>query len=123
MLILDPGSYFFLFGSQIQGRQDPGSASKNLAKFFLTQKTDTMLSKKRSWMFIPDPGSGFFSILDPGSRGQKSPVSRIRNTVDAMEAMLGMYWFCNLQPRAPPRFLFSIFISEGTRRHVCGFRI
>jgi hypothetical protein len=27
-------------------------------------------------MFIPDPGSGFFPIPNPGSRGQKSTGSR-----------------------------------------------
>jgi hypothetical protein len=43
---------------------------------FITQKTDTKFSKIRSGSSpIPDPGSGFFSISDPGSRGKKSPDS------------------------------------------------
>jgi hypothetical protein len=35
---------------------------------YLTKKADTKFSKIRSRMNIPDPGTGFFSILDPGSR-------------------------------------------------------
>ncbi len=44
-----------------------------LHQVFLTQKTDTKFSKIRSGMFIPDPGSIFFSILDPGSGSRIHP--------------------------------------------------
>jgi hypothetical protein len=31
---------------------------------------------------VVHPGSGFFTYLDPGPRGQKDTRSRIRNTVE-----------------------------------------
>ncbi len=54
---------------------------KEFTQVFLIQKTYTKSSKVRYGMFIPDlgPGSGFFSIPDTGSRGQKSTGIRIRN--------------------------------------------
>ncbi len=44
-------------------------------KVFLTQKTDTKLSKIKSGMFIMDSGSWpwFFSIPDPGSKKYRIP--------------------------------------------------
>ncbi len=43
-------------------------------------KSVSKLSENKSWMLISDPGSRFFSTHDPGSSGQKSTGSRIRNT-------------------------------------------
>ena len=58
---------------------DPGSesASKNLSIF--NQKAVSKLSEKQSRMFIPDQDPDCFSIPDPGSKGQKSIGSQIRN--------------------------------------------
>jgi hypothetical protein len=49
-----------------------------------TQKIVTKLSKIWVW----DPGSGKKTIPDPGSRGQKGTVSRIRNI-----AKMGKYFY------------------------------
>jgi hypothetical protein len=63
--IQDPGFNFFHSGCRVDKIPDPGSGS---ASSILTQKTETKFSKIRSGMFIPDPGSGFFSIPDPGAK-------------------------------------------------------
>ncbi len=78
--VADPGCLF-----RIQGQKYSGSRIRIRIRefkyfYFLTLKTVSKLSKKLSGTFIPDPGSGFFFILDPGSRGQKDTGSRIRNT-------------------------------------------
>ncbi len=62
--IPDPGSTRFL---------DLGSASKNFS--ILTQKIVSKLSEILSGMFIPDPGSWFFT--HPGSQIQGSKRHRI----------------------------------------------
>jgi hypothetical protein len=62
---------------------DPGLKKSRIRikefKYFYPQ-----FSKIRSEMFIPDPGSGFFSILDPISgswiQNKKSTGSWIRDT-------------------------------------------
>jgi hypothetical protein len=81
MFMPDPGSEFFY--------PDPGSRSKRSRikikktpipdlikkiKVFLTQKTASKLSKKLSWTFIPDPGSGSqIRIPDPGIEKAPDP--------------------------------------------------
>jgi hypothetical protein len=39
-----------------------------LIQVFLTQKTDNKFSERRSEMFIPDPGSGFFPSRIQGEK-------------------------------------------------------
>jgi hypothetical protein len=68
--IQDPGSYYFHPGSRVDKILDPGSGS---ASKYFNSKNETKFSKIRSRMFIPDPGSGFFSIPDPGVK--KAPDS------------------------------------------------
>jgi hypothetical protein len=55
---------------------DPGSASKNLSRYF----NPKLVSKVHPGSRISDPDPDFLSIPDPGSRGQKGTGSRIRNT-------------------------------------------
>jgi hypothetical protein len=64
MFMPDLGSEFFLPGSRVKKIPDPDPHQRIC---ILTQKTVSKLVEKWSWMFIPDPGSGFFSILEPGS--------------------------------------------------------
>jgi hypothetical protein len=73
-----PGSPIRFFLSRFQGQKDSGSRIRIGSK----ELTVSKLSEKLSGMFNLDPGSGFFPIPDPGSRGQKSTGSliRIRNT-------------------------------------------
>jgi hypothetical protein len=82
MCIRDLGSEFFHPGFRIQGRKDSGSASKNLS---ISIPKTCYLS---SWKYDPgcssriqNPGSRILDpyFFQPGSRGQKSTGSRIRN--------------------------------------------
>ncbi len=73
MFITDPGSDFFLLGSSIDKISDPDLHQRICV--FVTQKNDIKFSKIRSGMFIPDPGSGYFSIPDPGVKQAPDPGS------------------------------------------------
>ncbi len=91
MFIPDPGSDFFHPGYRIP---DPGLTRSRIPdpcqtqriSVFLTHKIDTLYSKIRSGIFIPDPGSWiwiFFHpwsrirISDPGIKKAPDPGSRI----------------------------------------------
>ncbi len=52
---------------------------------YLTRKIVSKFSEIWSELFIPDPDPDFLPIPDPGSRGQQSTGSRIRNTVNIMK--------------------------------------
>ncbi len=56
---------------------------KNLS--ILAQKMVSKLLEIWSGLFISDPDPDFLPIPDPGYKGQKGTVSRIRNTVDFIE--------------------------------------
>ncbi len=80
MFIPDPGSNFFPSRIRTVSIPDPGSSSKNLS--ILTRK------KAKKWFLSSkkyDPGCSsrirMLTFSHPGSRGQKSTQSRIRNTV------------------------------------------
>jgi hypothetical protein len=64
MFIPDPRFDFLHPGSRVDKIPYPDPHQR--IKVFLTQKTDTKFSKVIAGMFIPDPGSGFFPIPDPG---------------------------------------------------------
>jgi hypothetical protein len=53
-------------------------------------------------LFIPDPDADFLPIPDPGSRGQKGPGSRIRNTA-YMDIHLTIFFY-----RFPQLFLTAV---------------
>ncbi len=73
MFIPDPGSDFFHPGSRIRIKEFKYLAQK---KWFLrSRKYDQGCSSR-----IPEPDADFLPNPDPGSRGQKGPGSRIRNT-------------------------------------------
>ncbi len=76
MFILDPNFSILDPGSRVKKIPDPGSGSSLKTLSILTLKTVSKLSEKLSGMFIPGPGSWFFSpsrIPDPGVK--KSPGS------------------------------------------------
>jgi hypothetical protein len=75
MFILDPGPKFFHPGSRVKQPQDPRSGREN--KVFLISRNCHSSSRKY------DPGclSRIWTFPHPGSRGQRSTGSRIRNTV------------------------------------------
>jgi hypothetical protein len=77
--VKDPGSEFFHPGSRIQGKKDPGSATKNLSifnpKFVSSRKYDPGHS---SWILDPDFPIHLGSHISTKSTGSRI---RIRNTV------------------------------------------
>jgi hypothetical protein len=62
------------------GIPDPGvkKAPHPGSGYATLKKTDTKFSIIRYGLFIPDRGSGFISIPEPGFRGQTRTGSRIR---------------------------------------------
>ncbi len=86
MFIPDPNFFF------------PGSASKNLSIF--SKKMVSKLSEISSELFIPDSDPDFLPVLDPGSKGHKSPGSRIRirNIGCGSRMFPYRYWFGSADP-------------------------
>jgi hypothetical protein len=82
--VADPGylSRIRIFPSRIQGQKipDPGSGSASKNTSILTIKTISKLSNK----MICHPGSGFFSIPDPGVKKAPDPRYRSATLVTGM---------------------------------------
>ncbi len=101
-----PGSNFFPSRIRIPdpNRLHPGS--RILIKEFMylnPNKSKKMVSKLWSGLFIPDPGSGCWlsPIPDPGSRGQKGTLSRIRIRNTGIRDWVP-FWPLDPRPRAGP---------------------
>jgi hypothetical protein len=65
-------------GLRVTKKPDPDPHQR--IQVFVTQKTASKLSEKLSWVFKPDPGSGFFflsriRIPDPGVKKAPDPGS------------------------------------------------
>jgi hypothetical protein len=80
-----------------------------------TRKIVTKLSK----MWVWDPGSGKKSIPDPGSKGQKSTGSRIRNTAfrNPQKGTL------HAKFKVKYRYLLDIIVDGFADLHLDGFEL
>ncbi len=111
MFIPDPWSEFL----------HPGSASKNprsriwYKEFnYFNPKNVSKLSEIWTGLFISNPDPDFLTIPDPGSRGQKSTGSRIRNTGRIRSHYTKLvHWEINFSTRGKILCFTLLFLQRG----------